>query len=323
MKKSCFIILISTFILFVGNNFLGFAQNKKIYECEQNKVIIYSKDSLQQKKMYQESLLLYLQDTVKNPKILYNIAVDYAKLGIIDSAFYYLNIFCQESEDDRQLIVDKDFDTLKRYKEKWNSIIQRVELEYIKELKLCVDTALALKLFYLGISDQLYRLYFPALHQVDDSVRFSWAANDVKLENELQYIIEKYGFPSISMAGNLGCQNAFYILQHSLKIKNKYYKQAKELYKKNDFNSVHYAMLTDRWLQQRNRKQIYGTQFFYSSIISEKKYNGKTFLWPVKQFSQVNERRKHIGITITVEDVAIKRGYIIPEKYYRKINKSN
>jgi hypothetical protein len=296
----------------------------KIYEKTPRRIICCFTDSLQRTGDYSNSLANCLKsaDSIKTPTVMYRIAVNYAHLNKEDSAFYYLHQFVKISQDDRFLTIDNNFIQLRLNTEKWMTLMKEIEAEYLQELPNTVNRVLALKLFYLGIDDQKYRTYLPTLGQTDT---VTWnsveeVATKYKIMAECQKIFKKYGCPTISMVGKLASCNAFYLLQHSLKIKNRFYYSVKKAYHNGDFDSISFAMLTDRWLMHKNRKQIYGTQLIWNNYKTEKKYPGKTILWPVKDFKNVNLRRKKMGFLTTVEENTKRfhNGYIPPEYYEGK-----
>ena len=75
-------------------------------------------------------------------------------------------------------------------------------------------------------------------------------------------------------------------------------------------------MFTDRALMSRNKKQIYGTQIIKKS--DDKKYPNQFYLYPVKDFKNVNKRRKEMGFKETVEEWIKRRpDAFIPKEYYK------
>lgn len=307
------------------NCFLSYSQVTipcagKIYETSCNsRIVVIRKDSLQLNGYFSESIQYCkkILDSCERMEELYRMAISYTKLNEWDSAYFFLNKYIDISADDRLILVDKDLEPLRENRENWNKIQKKIEQVYISELDSGVNKEVALKLFYMGIEDQKYRAILPALGQVEfDSNGLFRVPVSMEMMDQLEEIIKKYGFPGISLAGKLGSKNAFLILQHSFKIK-KYYKQVKKLYEKGDFSPTDYAMLTDRYLMDKNRKQIYGTQL----EMNPRKTGGYYVLYPVKDFKNVNKRRKDIGFASTVEEYVAswKDGkHIIPEKYYRK-----
>ena len=295
---------------------------KKMYEKHPNKINICKQDSLQKEGEYRASINAYIanQNNIKDPLIVYRMSINYAKLGIFDSAFLYLNHYINISEDDRMIIVDKNFDILRGDVEKWIMITKKIEKGYLQELDSLKNKDFALQLFYMGIEDQKYRTYLSALEQIeyDSNGRFRIYINHEEIR-QLEYLIKKHGYPTIAMVGYLASTNAFLVLQHSDKI-NRYYHKIKKSHKQGNIDSQDFAMLTDRRLMDKKRKQLYGTQLFKDSKLTERKYPEKYILWPVRNFKNVNDRRKKMGFSETVEEyIASWTGgnCIIPPKYYK------
>ena len=294
----------------------------KTYETHPHTLFIVPKDSLQRVKNYRASIDNYLnpEDTTYNRIKYYRLATNYALLNDRDSAFYYIWKWLDISPDDRLLVVDKDFEILRADSLYWHKVINKIENNYLNCLSSSVNKDLALKLFYLGIEDQKYRVYLSALGQMepDSSGRYFYYPTDENM-NELEKIIKEYGYPTISMVGESGSTNAFLILQHSMKIK-KYYPKAQKVFQQGEMNCRDFALLTDRYLLDRRKKQLYGTQIIKDRR-TLRKYPDKHILAPVKDFENVNMRRRQMGFTTTVEQYVESwndKNYIIPEKYYQK-----
>ncbi|MFA5541626.1 MAG: DUF6624 domain-containing protein [Bacteroidales bacterium] len=326
MKKLTSIIL---FALLLCTTNLSFAQkNSNISKCEKlyhknpQEIVVYKSDSLFLLGEYENSKefnLNNINDTSLGQYYLYRsvyrLANSYSKLGEIDSAFYYLNILVNNSCDDRIIFVDKNFDTLRAYEKQWNDLKQKIKNSFVENIGTIKDTNLAIELFYLGILDQKYRVYLPSLGQYSKEDGKKYIENEEYLGEKYQKIIKENGLPTISMVGKFSSIQFFLMIQHSMD-KRKYYKLVKKAWEKGDYDSVSYAMLTDRVLMERDKKQIYGTQL--SSRSDEKKYPCKLILWPVKDFKNVNKRRKEMGFTSTVEEyVKFFSNGFIPEEYYK------
>ncbi len=131
-----------------------------------------------------------------------------------------------------------------------------------------------------------------------------------------QDTIEKYyaTHTSATWCTNPDSLHNNYLLQHSPYI-NKFYPLIKKAYRNNDIDSVCYAMVTDRLLSEKGRRQLYGSQCIRSTT-TEKYFQDNYILWPVKDFKSVNERRKAMGFTNTVEENAKRLNAIIPPEYY-------
>ena len=308
-------------------SFFSFSQNTgKLYALQSEKEVLWvtinEYDTFLVQKRYDESKvfnLKILSDSTSNNKDIYKsvyrIAVCCANLNQIDSAFYYLDLYVKYSPDDIVLFVDTNFNMLKSYKE-WNKLKQKIELAFIENIGEVKDTNLALRLFYLGIEDQKYRLILDAIEQYSENDREKDIASHYAMQDTCVKIIEKYGIPTISMVGAYSSRCFFYILQHTeFEVMNKYYPLVKKVWKKGDYSSISYAMLTDRILKYKGKKQIYGTQLTWSTF--DKKYPSQYYLYPVKDFKNVNKRRKEMGFTTTVEE-NVKRfpNGFIPKEYY-------
>ena len=285
--------------------------------------IIPKTDSLYKISEYRKSIeynLIQLDSTGQLIKTnSYVLAQNYALLGMEDSAFYYLNYYVDTANpsDYRSVYVDQDFEVLRKNQTEWNKILNRIERLYLEELEPSRNKELAVKLFRMGIEDQKYRSFrWASLRRWDTLALQQERAVRIKRENELKEIISEYGFPTPSKVGYTASDGAFLVLQHTI-IDDKYYYMVKKAYKKGDFQPESYALLTDGWLQQRGKKQIYGTQF-----VSSSKTGNIFVLAPVKNFKTLNKRRAKLGLP-PIEKYAKFMNGTIPEKYYRKTNEKN
>jgi len=125
--------------------------------------------------------------------------------------------------------------------------------------------------------------------------------NTVRVEE----IINKYGYPGISLVGKPTNEVAFYIIQHS-KVIDKYLPIIKEAAEKNELRFQLYAMMLDRSLMFGDKEQIYGTQGSGMSVKNQTtgKWENLSFVWPIHDPLHVNQRRKAAGFTDTVEESA-------------------
>jgi hypothetical protein len=297
---------------------------KKVYETEYNiyPAIYTCKDTVFSIEEYKKDIQNLSADTsLSILQIEYCIASYYAKLGMIDSAFYYLNNFIDTSFDDRVIIVDNTWNILRQDTLKWQFIVHKIEQLYLQDIDYATNKELALELFYMGIKDQEYRLYKPHLHQIigDTNEIKQDLEQRIKRNERFEAILKEYGFPSISMVGHLGNSAAFLLFQHSTYIR-KYYHLIKKSYRAGEIRPMFYAMITDRYLTECWRKQIYGSQFYQP--FRDKK-SRKFRLWRVKDFENVNQRRKEMGFHTTVEENANRSNWYIPSKYYKNKRKDN
>jgi hypothetical protein len=184
-----------------------------------------------------------------------------------------------------------------------------------------LNTTLKKELDSLQMLDQKYRAALIAnMRGKGDSLANVYGAkkedlNDYlwKLQGQLDSlntlriakIIEQYGYPGISLVGKPTNEVAFYVIQHS-KVIDKYLPVIKKAAEKNELRFVLYAMMLDRSLMFRDKEQIYGTQGSGMSIKNPAtgKYKNLSFIWPIKDPSAVNKRRKAAGFSETVEENA-------------------
>ena len=117
----------------------------------------------------------------------------------------------------------------------------------------------------------------------------------------VEAVFKKYGYPGKSLVGEPTNEAAWYIIQHSSKI-NQYMPLIKATAEKGELPFNLYAKMLDRQLMNEGKEQIYGTQAFCGKL-----KNGKDmgcFIWPIKDASGVNARRKKAGFDQTVEQNA-------------------
>ena len=316
-QKSYWIII----ILFVCYDIPStFSQEPRFRYDKCRYVMVPLEDSLYNAGEYRKSIeynLTKLDSTGQIERVKgYLLAQSYALLEIEDSAFYYLNYYIDtvNPSDYRSVYVDIDFELLRKNQSEWNKILHRIEQLYLEELDSTMNKEIAVKLFRMGIEDQKYKGFGAVscrrgegVISVQESVYMHF-----RQKKELKKIIRKYGFPTPSKVGHTASSSAFFVLQHST-IENKYYYMVKKAYQKGDFSPELYALLTDRWLRQQGKLQIYGTQ------IRLDKTKDIWVLAPVEDFKNINQRRSKLGLP-SIEEYVEKMEGIIPEEYYNETN---
>lgn len=319
-KKHIFIILIT--ILSTFNNQFVFSQcyiSDSTFKYYKISYIITPKaDSLYHAGEYHKSIEYQLTELDSTdyavPK--YILAQNYALLEMEDSAFFYLNSYVNSPPRDfRSVYVDEDFEILRKNKKEWNKIIAKIEDTYLQELDSSMNKEFAVKLFRLEIEDQKFGNYthVSCRRRMPPSIQ-ERVNRSIKVRKNYKKLVKKYGFPTLSKVGHTATISAFYILQHSI-IADKYYYMAKEAYEKGDYLPELYALLTDRWLQQNGKTQIYGTQF---SVVKNPESNiSEVVLDQVEDFKNLNLRRVELGLP-SVEEYAKKMNGRIPEEYYNE-----
>ena len=283
---------------------------RKIYDRDYS--IVYHRDSLQKANNYELSLQKWLADTniLKSAAKHYQLAVNYAKLGNPDSAFYYLDKYVDISADDRLIFIDDAFDELRNNETKWKSLTDKIEALYLAQIPEATNKEFAIELFYLDIS---WANYFIYNRDSISSELFSQHYNTNS--KKWMELMEKYGFPTKDDVGALGEEAAYASLKH-LCISKKYYHHVKEQFQAGNFDTLAYAVITDKYLAARGKKQIYGSHLYIAQTKKNEKPDWTPILHPVQNFSNVNERRRSIGFKDTVEEFAKKYYAYIPKKYY-------
>lgn len=111
----------------------------------------------------------------------------------------------------------------------------------------------------------------------------------------LKGIVEKQGWPTISMVGNDGAQAAWLLVQHA-DAKPAFQRQCLDLMENLPRTEVHgknLAYLTDRVLLAEGKKQRYGTQFM--------QINGEWKPRPLQNEAEVDKRRAEAGLSTLAE----------------------
>lgn len=131
----------------------------------------------------------------------------------------------------------------------------------------------------------------------------------------IKIIINQYGYPGKSLVGSPTNEVAFFVIQKYLNSHPDelpvYLAILKNAADSNDLPFNLYANILDKSLLEQGQERIYGTQTMavcYS--LGNSGLNGiKWVVWPIKDAETVNERRKNIGISETVEEMAQKQNF--------------
>jgi hypothetical protein len=123
---------------------------------------------------------------------------------------------------------------------------------------------------------------------------------DRRNKAKIEAMLEKYGWIKKSKIGEKASEAIFYTVQHTdLEFLEKYFPQFKKLAEIGEASPIQCAMMEDRLLMWKGKKQIYGTQSS-DRLRSDKKY----VVWPIENSAGVNELRKKVGFKTTVEEDA-------------------
>jgi len=118
-------------------------------------------------------------------------------------------------------------------------------------------------------------------------------------QEKIKVILGKYGWIEQSKIGAKAASAFFYTIQHSdTTLMLKWFPEFKRLADIGEADKVDCAMMEDRLLMRKGKKQIYGTQ---ATVFRADK---QLAIWPIEDAKNVNERRKKIGFALTVEENA-------------------
>ena len=137
--------------------------------------------------------------------------------------------------------------------------------------------------------------------------------------NILSEIIEEIGYPTVEKVGKEASEAAWLVIQHSIALPN-FMKRCASLLKKavdeHKATPTNYAHLTDRIAVLGGKPQIFGTQFDWDE-------NGQLSPNPVEDKTNVNERRKSVGLLSIEEQTELIRFHarqdnLIPPKNFEQ-----
>lgn len=130
-------------------------------------------------------------------------------------------------------------------------------------------------------------------------------AQDSINEKKVLHIIDNYGWLGKNKVGELANQTLWLVIQHAaIDIQEKYLPYLEVSVKNNESDGWYLAFLKDRILMRKGEKQYYGTQ------AKKDKKSGFTYIYPIANVSNVNERRKAIGLN-SIEEYVKVNNYIL------------
>jgi hypothetical protein len=112
--------------------------------------------------------------------------------------------------------------------------------------------------------------------------------NAYKVFGQIDKIIENFGYPGRSIAGDDYAIVFSIISSANLEYKEKYYSIIIEAADKKELDWSDVAFFVDKVKVGRKEKQLYGTQY--------KIVGNKVFYYPVEDKTHLNERRKKVGL---------------------------
>lgn len=169
----------------------------------------------------------------------------------------------------------------------WNDI-EDIELKSLENATPNLNLDLRRQLDSIRVLDQKYRASGADLHkqEIIDSTNLIF----------IEDVFKEHGYPGKTLVGEPANSTAWLVVQHSNKI-DEYLPLIKEAGDKGELSMTDVATMEDRFLMEQNKPQIYGTQGLYSD-------GEERMIWPIENPDEVNERRKKVGFTTTIEEYA-------------------
>lgn len=109
---------------------------------------------------------------------------------------------------------------------------------------------------------------------------------------KMKAIVEQFGWPTKNLVGDKASHLAWLLVQHAdkdVKFQEFCLRLIKKAVKNNQADKKEIAYLTDRILVNKNKPQVYGTQFY-------KDKTGKLIPRPVVNIKAFDKRRKRMGL---------------------------
>jgi hypothetical protein len=217
---------------------------------------------------------------------MYNISCAYARMNNKDSAFAWLNRYC-----DLDGLKDPDYYNLID-DPRWIQVRERASRQYFKEHP-GYNKEKVFALWRIDIQDQAFYAAIKILTNVPgydkEAVKQLWAKKDSLNKVNLAKIREM-GFPPKEEVGVGNLTSMIMVIQHStLDVQKEFFPAVKKMADKGDIRKEIFALLTDRILVSEGKKQIYGSQVKTDST-------GKQVFFPMEDELNVNKRRAEMGL---------------------------
>lgn len=229
----------------------------------------------------------------------YTAACAYSLSGEKDSAFYHLNRLLDKSAaylNESALLNDTALSALKS-DPRWDQLKSQF-LAYKNEVEKDMDWELKKQLDSIYEIDQKLRQQYPemsAKYESDskemkafwDQIRKDDSLNVI----EVSKILDSHGWLGKEVVGRQGNSCLFLVIQHAkIDIQEKYLPMMRQAVANGKAKASSLALLEDRILLRRGKKQIYGSQI---GTHPESKEN---YVLPLQDPINVDERRATVGL---------------------------
>ena len=162
------------------------------------------------------------------------------------------------------------------------------------------DKSLVAQLDTIHQDDQKYRLQLMEILEKSRSesenlelIALSETINERDSINllKIEKILNEHGWPGADVIGEQGNKTLFLVIQHSdLETQLKYLPMMREAVKLGNAQGKDFALLEDRIAMRQGKRQIYGSQ------IKKDYETGESYVWPLIEPENVNERRAKVGL---------------------------
>ncbi len=302
-------ILIVCFVI----TFSVFAQQKG---CRINivnpKYFLEEIDSLRTQKQYDSIIKILIGKVEKDTITLfpyYQLACFYSLKGDTIKSFNYLYKSIIKGAPSEDILSDSDFEELKKTHQ-WSLLTDTLIYQYIKQYPKITNKELSIKLWLMGIEDQRTRAlggnykkkYPPKGDKEWKNINKQFRKETKERANFILSLVKQGKWPTYSEVGEKAADAALFIVQHC--DNNKLYRKAFPLLKNavetKEASGENYALMLDRYLVNKGKKQIYGTQLYRyqrKGVWSDIQFR------PIEDEENVNARRKAVGLG-TIEEYA-------------------
>ena len=264
-----------------------------------------------------DEIIRILNDTIKKDSTeiwpYYQLACTYSLKGDTILPFQYLYKYIDLKEFADDIFSDSDFDKLLPTFS-WKCLKDTIHKVYLSKYPNIKNPDLSIKLWEYGIQDQMYRT-LGGNNKREITVVDTNYLKEIK-NKYLNGIEEQYNLvhclfkeniiPTYSLVGKEASNSFLLIINHIYDKLTK--RNLKSLYKEainKEIGIEYYIMIHDRWLIQKGKKQLYGTQVGHIVEYDKQgnKVYGKGFFSPIEDEKNVNKRRMELGLP-TIEEYA-------------------
>lgn len=161
----------------------------------------------------------------------------------------------------------------------------------------------------MGGADQAARRGMSPASVADTTLANRLARGDSSRSKRLEEIIQRWGWPTPSRAGETAAGGAFLVLQHSpsAELQARMAPRLDTLARAGEASGQEVALLTDRVLKAEGQPQRYGTQFDIK--------DGQLVLYPIADPAGVDARRAELGLMpLATYRQMLERMYVAPAR---------